>query len=111
MQFLIRFSYTSRSIKALLQRPDLDHAGEASALLASLDAKLLGYWYAFDEFDGVVLIEAADSSIAAAAAMAVGGSGEVSRLQTTVLLSMDEAHLAMRKAATATHVPRAQEEG
>jgi uncharacterized protein with GYD domain len=103
--FLIQFSYASRSIKRLVARPDVDHAGQASAMVASLGGKLLGYWYSFGEFDGAALIEAPDNSVAAAVAMAIGGTGEVSRLETTVLLSMDEARAAMQKAATATHLP------
>jgi len=103
--FLIQFSYASRSIKGLVDRPELDHAGQASAMVASLGGRLLGYWYSFGEFDGVALLEAPDNSIAAAVAMAIGGTGEVSRLQTSVLLTMDEARNAMHKAATATHLP------
>jgi uncharacterized protein with GYD domain len=103
--YLVQFSYVSRSIKGLVDRPDVDHAGQASAMVASVGGKLHGYWYAFGEFDGVVLLEAPDSSTAASVAMAIGGTGEVSRLQTTVLLSMDEAQKAMRTAAAATHLP------
>ena len=103
--FLVQFSYASRSIKGLVERPDEDHAAGAAGLVASLGGKLLGYWYAFGGFDGVVLIDAPDNSAAAAIAMAVSSTGEVSRLQTTVLLTMDEAQQAMRKAATATHLP------
>ena len=103
--FLVQFSYAPRSIRSLVDQPDLDHAGEAAALVASLGGELLGYWYAFGEFDGVVLIQAPDSSVAAAVAMAIGGTGEVTRLETTVLLTMDEARKAIHKAATATHLP------
>ncbi len=109
-QFLIQFSYASRSIKKMVDQPELDHAGQASAMVASVGAKLLGYWYAFGDFDGVVLIEAPDNSAAASIAMAIGGTGEVARLETTVLLTMDEARHAMLKAATATHLPPAHKE-
>jgi uncharacterized protein with GYD domain len=74
-------------------------------MLASLGAKLLDYWFAFGDFDVVVLTEAPDNSAGASIAMAIGGTGEVSRLETTVLLTMDEAREAMRKAAAATHRP------
>ena len=103
--YLVRFSYVSRSIKGLVDKPDVDHAGQASAMVASVGGKLHGYWYAFGEFDGVVLLEAPDNSAAASVAMAIGGTGEVSRLETTVLLTMDEAQKAMRTAADATHLP------
>ena len=103
--FLVQFSYASRSVKSLVDKPDVDHAGQASAMVASVGGKLLGYWYAFGDFDGVVLMEAPDNSVAASVAMAIGGTGEVSRLETTVLLTMDEAREAMHKGATATHLP------
>lgn len=102
---MVQFSYVSRSIKSMVTRPDVDHAAQASAMVASVGGKLLGYWYAFGEFDGVVLMEAPDNRVAASVAMAIGSTGEVSRLETTVLLSMDEAQDAMRKAGAATHLP------
>jgi hypothetical protein len=37
--------------------------------------------------------------------MAVGGSGALSDVETTVLLDMDEAQAAMRKAGAATYRP------
>ena len=109
-QFLIQFKYVSRSIKGLVEQPDVDHGAQASKMVASLGAKVLGYWYAFGEFDGVVLIDAPDATTVAAVAMAIGGTGEVSRLETTVLMTMDEAREAARKAATATHLPPRHEE-
>ena len=107
--FLIQFSYASHSIKEMIGQPDLDRAAQASAMVASLGAKLLGYWIAFGEFDGVVLLDAPDNSTIASIGIAIGSTGEVSRLETTVLLNMDEAQKAIRKAATATHLPRGRE--
>ena len=109
--YLVRFSYAPRSIKDLVTKPDVDHAGNASAMVASLGGKVHGYWYSFGDFDGVVLLEAPDNSAAASVAMAIGGTGEVTRLETTVLLTMDEAREAMRTAATATHLPPGEGEG
>ena len=103
--YLIQFSYTPHSIKGLVEQPDVDHAGQASAMVDSVGGKLLGYWYAFGDFDGVVLLEAPDASTAASVAMAIGGTGEVRRLETTVLLTMDEARQGAHKAATASHLP------
>jgi len=103
--YLIQFKYAPAAIKGLVGKPDVDHAGQAAAMVASLGGTLLGYWYAFGPFDGVVLMEAPDNGAAAAVGMAIGGTGEVSRLETTVLLTMDEAQAAMRRAASATHLP------
>jgi uncharacterized protein with GYD domain len=109
-RYLVQFSYASRAIKGLVDEPDVDHAGNASKMVASLGGRLLGYWYAFGEFDGVVLIEAPDHSTATSVAMAIGGTGELTRLETTVLLDMDEAQEAMRKAAAATNLPPGEKE-
>jgi len=104
-QFLIQFIYASPSIKGMLNHPDGDNAAQASAMVESVSAKLRGYWYAFGKFDAVALVEAPNNTTAAAIAMAIRGTGQVSCLETTVLLTMEEAREAMRAAATATHLP------
>ena len=102
--YLARFNYTPDAVKALLDQPQ-DRSAAARELAESLGCKLLGFWYAFGEFDGVFLMEAPDNASAAAVPMAVGAAGAVSSVETTVLLDMDEAQEAMRKAATATYRP------
>ena len=54
--FLVRFSYASLSVEGMIRKPDLDLATQASMMAESLGAKLLGYWFAFGEFDGVALM-------------------------------------------------------
>ena len=102
--YLGRFSYTTDAMKALLDQPQ-DRSSAAREVAESLGGKLLGFWYAFGEFDGVFLMEAPDNASAAALAMAVGAGGALSEVETTVLLDMDEAQDAMRKAAAATYRP------
>ena len=102
--YLGRFSYTADAMKALLNQPQ-DRSAAAREVAESLGGKLLGFWYAFGEFDGVFLMEAPDNASAAALAMAVGAGGALSEVETTVLLDMDEAQDAMRKAAAATYRP------
>ena len=102
--YLGRFSYTTDAMKALVNEPQ-DRSAAARELADSLGGKLLGFWFAFGEFDGVFLMEAPDNASAAAVAMVVGASGALSDIETTVLLDMDEAQDAMRKAAAATYRP------
>ncbi len=102
--YLSRFSYTTDAMKSLVSQPQ-DRSAAAREMAESLDGKLLGFWYAFGEFDGVFLMEGPDNAAAAAVAMAVGASGALSKIETTVLLDMDEAQDAMRKAAAATYRP------
>jgi uncharacterized protein with GYD domain len=102
--YLARFSYTADAKKALLDQPE-DRSVAARDVAESVGAKLLGFWYAFGEFDGVFLMEGPDNAAAAAVGMAVGATGAVSSIETTVLLDMDEAQNAMRKAAGGTYRP------
>jgi uncharacterized protein with GYD domain len=102
--YLSRFSYTPNAVKALVDNPQ-DRAQAASEAADSLGIKLIGFWYALGEFDGVLLADAPDNSTLAALAMLVGGSGALSKFETTVLLSMDEAQQAMRAAAGAAYRP------
>jgi uncharacterized protein with GYD domain len=102
--YLGRFSYTTDAMKALLDQPE-DRSAAAREVAESLGGKLKGFWFAFGEFDGVFLMEAPDNASAAALAMAVGAGGALSEVETTVLLDMDEAQDAMRKAAAATYRP------
>ena len=102
--YLGRFSYTTDALKGLLGQPE-DRSAAAREVAETLGGKLLGFWYAFGEFDGVFLMEAPDNASAVALAMAVGAGGAVSQVETTVLLDMDEAQDAMRKAAAATYRP------
>ena len=102
--YLSRFSYSTDAMKGLLKEPQ-DRSVAAREMAESLGGKLLGFWYAFGEFDGVYLMEAPDNASAAAVAMVVGSSGAISEVETTVLLDMDEAQDAMRKAAAATYRP------
>jgi uncharacterized protein with GYD domain len=100
--YLSRFSYTTDAIKALVNEPQ-DRSAAAREVAESLGGKLLGFWFAFGEFDGVFLMEAPDNASAAALAMAVGAGGALSEVETTVLLDMEEAQDAMRRAAAATY--------
>lgn len=104
--YLGRFSYTADAIKAMVENPQ-DRGQAAAAAAESLGGKLVGFWFSFGEFDGTFLLEAPDNATATALAMLVGGAGALSKLETTVLLDMDEAQEAMRKAAGASYRPPA----
>jgi uncharacterized protein with GYD domain len=103
-QYLGRFSYTTDAVRALVNDPQ-DRSVAAREAVESLGGKLIGYWYAFGEFDGVFIAEAPDNATAAAVAMAVAAGGALSKLETTVLIGMDEAQEAMRKAGAASYRP------
>ena len=102
--YLGRFSYTSSAMKALIDSPQ-DRSKAAAEAAESLGAKMVGFWYAFGEFDGAFLAEAPDNATIAALALLIGAGGALSKLETTVLLTMEEAQEAMSKAGSATYRP------
>ena len=105
-QYLGRFKYTNDAVKVLIAKPE-DRSAIARQILESVGGRLLGYWFCFGEFDGVSIAEAPDNASITGAAMAVAGAGAIAKLETTVLIGMDEAQEAMRKAAGATYRPPA----
>ncbi len=102
--YLTRFNYTPEAKKGLMDQPR-DRSAAAREVAESSGGKLIGFWYAFGDFDGVFLMEAPDNATAVAVSMAVGASGALTDIETTVLLDMAEAQEAMRKASAATYRP------
>jgi uncharacterized protein with GYD domain len=97
--YLARFSYSADSIRAMVDNPQ-DREEAARETVEALGGKLLGFWFAFGDCDGVFVAELPSNTTAAALSMIVGGTGALSRLETTVLIGMDEAQEAMRTAAS-----------
>ena len=97
--FLGRFKYSAEAIKAMIDSPQ-DRGEAARQAAESLGCKLHGFWWAFGDHDGAFILEAPDNTAAVALAMAVGASGQIST-ETTVLLDMEEAQEAMRRASAA----------
>src|SRR5687767_11417043 len=95
--YLTRFSYTPGTWARLTQNPE-DRRDAARAYIESVGGKLHGFWYAFGEYDGYNLWEAPDNVSMAAVALAIGGGGALSKIETTVLLTVDETMDALRKA-------------
>jgi len=95
--YLSRFSYSPETWARLIDNPE-DRRTAAQSYIESVDGKLHGFWYAFGEHDGYSLWEAPDNVSMAAVAVAIGGGGALSSLETTVLVTVDEAMDALRKA-------------
>jgi uncharacterized protein with GYD domain len=95
--YLTRFSYTPETWARLIENPE-DRRKAAGSYIESVGGTLHGFWYAFGSHDGYTLWEAPDNVSMAAVAMAIGGGGALSSLETTVLLTVDETMEAMRRA-------------
>ena len=95
--YLMRFSYTPDAWARLIKQPE-DRRKVARAVIEKLGGKLHGFWYAFGEYDGLVLIEAPDNTSAAAASVAIAAGGSLRAAETTVLLTVEETIETLKKA-------------
>ncbi len=97
--YLIQVSYSKEGIGALLANPQ-DRAAAVKPVVEGMGGKLESFYFAFGEYDAIVVVELPDNVSAAALAMAVGSTAGISAYKTTSLLTMDEAMQAMRKASS-----------
>jgi uncharacterized protein with GYD domain len=102
--FLGRFSYSSGSIKALVDNP-VDRTDTITATAESVGGKLHGLWYAFGEYDGYFLFEGPDNASAIAFSASVGQTGALTKIETIPLVSFAEGVEGFQKAAAASYTP------
>jgi len=95
--YLSRFNYTPETWAKLIENPE-DRREAARTYIESVGGKLHGFWYAFGSHDGHTLWEAPDNVSMAAVALAIGGGGALSSLETTVLMTVEDTLDALRKA-------------
>lgn len=95
--YLSKFSYTPETWARLIDNPE-DRRNAAREYIESVGGTLHGFWYGFGTHDGYNLWEAPDNVSMAAVALAIGGGGALSSLETTVLLTIEETMEALGKA-------------
>jgi uncharacterized protein with GYD domain len=96
-QFLVRFSYTPETWARLIQAPE-DRRGPVEELVESIGGRMLGFWYAFGEYDGYVLIEAPDNISHASVSVTAASSGTLTKSEAIVLLTEEEMLEALKRA-------------
>ncbi len=102
--YLTKFSYTPETWARLIANPE-DRRAAAQSYIESVGGKLHGFWYAFGSHDGYNLWEAPDNVSMAAVSLAIGSGGALSSLETTVLLTVEEAMDALGKAGQVQYRP------
>ncbi len=102
--YLTRFSYTPETWRRLKANPE-DRREAATQYIESVGGKLHGFWYAMGEYDGYNLWEAPDDVSMAAVAVAISSGGALSKFETTVLITVEEAMAAMGKANEISYRP------
>ena len=101
--YLMRGKYSQDAMQALVKRPE-DRLVTTTRLLQGIGGRLHYFFFCFGEFDFLMLFELPDNVSAAALSMTMSAAGAVASTEITVLMSMEDAIGAMRKAGEATGV-------
>jgi uncharacterized protein with GYD domain len=100
-QYLVQFNQTSETWGRLIKNPE-DRRKVFGAQVEKLGGKLLGYWYTFGKYDGVLIVEMPDNVTMASLLAPIAASGGV-HVETTALLTVEEMQSALKKAGAITY--------
>ena len=103
-RYLVQFAYSSEAIQNMVKNPQ-DRAAMVSGMAQQWGGSLEAFYYTFGDYDGVAIVDVPDNVTMAAISMAVTSSGAFKAFHTTVLIPMDEAVEAMRKAGSISYQP------
>ena len=98
--FLEQVAYTSEGWGALVKNPQ-NRIEAVRPAIEKLGGKIESAWFAFGEYDVVLILQMPDNVNAAAIAIAFAAGGACKSVKTTPLITIAEGVEAMRKAATA----------
>lgn len=102
--YLYQVSYNREAWATQLQNPQ-NVTERIQGPVAELGGNVVGAWYAFGEYDLIILLEMPDNVNMAALAIAFAAGGAVSTAKTTVLMPLEDGMAAMSKAAASTYQP------
>jgi len=102
--YLMEVGYTPEAWKVLLKKSE-DRTKAIRPVIEKLGGKLEGAWFAFGEYDLILIAEFADNVGAAAFSLAAAAGGAVRSIKTTPLLEINEGVGAMKLAAQSGYRP------
>jgi uncharacterized protein with GYD domain len=95
--YMLQFAYTSEAWNAFTKNPE-DRTAAVQGLAQKLGCRIEAFYYSFGEYDGLLVIEAADETAVTAFALAANGPGHLRATRTTVLMRPGAVVEAMKKA-------------
>jgi uncharacterized protein with GYD domain len=93
--YLGQFTYHRKTWAALTKQPE-DRAEIVAHTMREVDARLLSFYYCHGKYDGLMIFEAPDDTVAKAVAIGGIGAGHLKDLEVTRLLSTEESLSAMQ---------------
>jgi uncharacterized protein with GYD domain len=103
--YLHQVAYSRDGWQALIAQPQ-DRVEAVRASIEKLGGKIKSAYFAFGDYDIVMITEMPDNVNAAAIAIAFAGGGACKSVSTTPLLTPDEALQAVRKAGESGYRPQ-----
>ncbi len=94
--FLVQFSYTDKGSSGMLKDGGTKRRAAVEQAVKSVGGRLVAYYFAFGDYDGIALVDGLDNTNIAAVNLAVAATGAV-RTFTTVLLTPEEVDAATKK--------------
>ncbi len=104
--YLIQAAYTSDAWASMVKNPQ-DRAEAIRPVIKRLGGKLIAAYISFGKYDTVALAELPDAVSAAALSMATAAGGATKAIETTPLITTQEALEAARKAGKLGYRPTA----
>jgi uncharacterized protein with GYD domain len=102
--YLHQVTYSREGWQSLIAHPQnrIDVVRQA---VEKLGGKIVSAWFAFGEYDILLITEMPDNASAAGFSIAVSGGGACHSVHTTPLLSAEEGQQAMKKAGESGYKP------
>jgi uncharacterized protein with GYD domain len=102
--YLFNFSYSPDAMRAMIARPH-DRSEVVREAAESLGGKLIGFWFAFGEYDGHGIAELPDDTAAAAFAVTVTSTGALTKYETIPLIDVEEGIEIFKRAKSVAYAP------
>lgn len=94
--FLVQFSYTDKGSSGVLKEGGTKRRAVTEQAVKSVGGRLVAYYFAFGEYDGIALVDGLNNTDVAAVNLAIAATGAVKTI-TTVLLTPEEVDEATKK--------------
>ena len=98
--YLQQVAYSTEGWEALVEKPE-NRIEAVRPAIEKLGGRIESAWFAFGDYDVVLIIQMPTNVDASALAMAFAAGGACKTVKTTPLLTVEEAVEAMKKAAGA----------
>ena len=102
--YMTQASFTSEAWASQIQTPQ-NRPEQMRTLIEANGGRMISYYYAFGEYDVVLIAEFPDNVSASAVLLAAAGGGAATALKTTVLMSVEDGIEAMRRAGGTGYRP------